>query len=74
MIQRIIRVVTPTARRLINRPGQLIATIRLADNNTVHQVVAVSKDGNWPMFVSLRQRNRDGLGPHRQQQGSERQC
>jgi hypothetical protein len=38
---------------LINRAGQLIATIRLADNNTVQQVVPVSKDGNWPLFGSL---------------------
>jgi hypothetical protein len=37
----------------INRAGQLIATIRLADNNTVQQVVPISKDGDWPLFGSL---------------------
>lgn len=37
----------------INRVGTLSPVIRLADGNTASPVVGVSKDGNWPLFISI---------------------
>ena len=37
----------------INRVGILSSLNHLADGNSILQVVTVSKDGNWPLFLSL---------------------
>ncbi len=37
----------------INRLGTLVSAIHLADGVTLSPVVAVSKDGNWPLFMSV---------------------